>query len=320
MTRGQYIARRIAFALATVLLALVVNFFIFRAAPGDPTSQLLARPGVSAAYVQHLRHVYGVDQPLWTQFANYVAQLAQGNFGVSTSNHQLVSSNLMTALLNTLPMVAIGTLIAILLGLLAGVLLAWMRETKLEGPGLLGGLVTYALPSQWVGLVLLAVFAGVLPAGGIRDEFLIDPSPLARATDELRHMILPAATLALAIFGQYTFIVRSAMLDVLGADYMLTARAKGLSTRRILVHHGLRNALLPISSLTALLIGGIVGGAVLVETVFSWPGIGRATAQAVASRDYPTLQGAFLVITLSVVLCNLFVDLIAVKLDPRVTQ
>jgi ABC-type dipeptide/oligopeptide/nickel transport system permease component len=216
--------------------------------------------------------------------------------------------------------VLIATFLAIVLGLVIGVLIAWMRDTKAEGAGLLTILVTYALPTQWVGLILLFAFAGVLPSGGIEDQYLIDPSFTTHLVDELRHMILPGTAFALFLLGQYAFIVRSAMLDVMGEDYMLTARAKGLSTSRQLIRHGLRNALLPITSLTALILGQVVAGAILVETVFSFPGIGRATADAVGARDYPMLQGIFLILTCSVVAFNLLADTLAVRLDPRITQ
>jgi ABC-type dipeptide/oligopeptide/nickel transport system permease component len=320
MTRTQYLLRRVLFALLTVVIAVTVNFFIFRAAPGDPTSALALRPHTPPAYIQELRHQYGLDQGLLTQYVKYVQQLVGLHLGVSTTNHELVIDNLKTDLLNTAPMVLIATFLSIVLGLLIGVLIAWMRDTKAEGPGLLTILVTYALPTQWVGLILLYLFSGVLPSGGIEDQYLIDPSFTTHVLDELRHMILPGTAFALFLLGQYAFIVRSAMLDVMGEDYMLTARAKGLSTLRQLIHHALRNALLPISSLTALVLGQIVAGAILVETVFSYPGIGRATADAVISRDYPMLQGIFLILTVTVVICNLLADVIAVRLDPRVTQ
>jgi peptide/nickel transport system permease protein len=320
VSRSQYLFRRGLFAVLTVFIAVTVNFFIFRAAPGDPTSALALRPNVSATAVQALRHQYGLDQGLLSQYVKYLGQLVQLHLGVSTSSHNLVIHDIKTDLLNTLPMVVLATVLALGLGLVLGVGIAWMRDTKGEGPSLLTVLVTYALPTQWVGLILLYVFAGTLPSGGIEDQYLIDPSFLTHVVDELRHMILPGIAFALFMLGQYAFIVRSAMLDVMGEDYMLTARAKGLSTSRMLVRHGLRNAMLPISSLTALLLGQIVAGAILVETVFSYPGIGQATASAVSSRDYPMLQGIFLVVTVSVVVCNLIADAIAVRLDPRVTQ
>ncbi|HYV16522.1 MAG TPA: ABC transporter permease [Conexibacter sp.] len=320
MTRTRHVVRRIGFALVTVVAAVVANFLIFRAAPGSPISALSLRPGSSPAYRQHLLHQAGLDRSLPQQFGDYVGNLLHGRLGVSIANQQLVSANLKTAFLNTLPLVALATVMALALGLVVGVGLAWMRSSRLEGPGLLTVLTTYSLPTQWIGLVLLFVFAGTLPSGGISDEFLVDPSFFTAVGDRLQHMILPATALALSIFGQYAFIVRSAMLEVLGEDFMLTARAKGLSSMRLLTRHALSNALLPIVSLTALIVGSISGGTILVEAVFSYPGIGRAISSAVSSRDYPMLQGAFLMLTILVVFFNLVADLLAVKLDPRVTE
>jgi ABC-type dipeptide/oligopeptide/nickel transport system permease component len=319
VTRGEYLLRRLCFAVATVFIALSVNFFIFRAAPGNPTSLLLMRPNSTASYRQELLHRFGLDRSLWSQYVSYMRQIASGNFGVSTANSQLVTDNMKTALLNTLPMVILATVIAIVFGLLIGVLMAWARGTALENGGLMAALVAYALPTQWVGLLMLILFAGFLPTAGMSNPFLLNPSLLSRLWDELAHMILPATTLALGLFGQYALVVRSSMLDVLGEDYFLTARAKGNPRVRLLFHHGLRNALLPLTSLTALSVGSVVGGAVLVEIVFSWPGIGRAVAQAVTARDYPMLQGTLLLFTISVVACNFLADVLAVKIDPRVT-
>jgi peptide/nickel transport system permease protein len=320
MTRSQYVIRRLLFAVATVIIAVTVNFFIFRAAPGDPASRLGLLPNASPKFLAHLRHDYGVDQSIFAQYFRYLRELVHGHLGVSTSNQALVLTNIKQDLLNTLPMVALGTLLAIAIGLVVGVLLAWMRNTRVEGTGLTLVLATYAAPTQWLGLILLTLFAGTLPSGGIRDEFLVNPSFGTQALDLFRHMILPATALGLSIFGQYAFIVRASMLDVLGEDFMLTARAKGLPVRRQLIRHGLRNALLPITSLAALILGSIVGATILVETVFSYPGIGQATAQAVSERDYPMLQGSFLVLTVSVVVCNLIADLLVARLDPRVAN
>jgi ABC-type dipeptide/oligopeptide/nickel transport system permease component len=178
----------------------------------------------------------------------------------------------------------------------------------------------YSFPTQWLGLMLLILFAGVLPTSGMSDEFLIDPTWWEHTVDVLKHMILPSATLALTLYGEYTLIARSAMLETLSEDYVLTARAKGLSNATVVRRHAFRNALLPTTTLIALSLGYVVGGAILIETVFSWPGIGRAVYQAVLQRDYPMLQGAFLVLTLSVVVFNLLADLLYFRLDPRIKQ
>jgi peptide/nickel transport system permease protein len=168
--------------------------------------------------------------------------------------------------------------------------------------------------------MFIMLFAGWLPSGGRVDDLLINPSFWIHSQDVLRHMLLPSLTLGLVLYGQYTVVVRSAMVDALSEDYILTARAKGVSSVRLVVRHGLRNAMLPVTTLIALSLGYVVAGAILIETVFSWPGIGRAVYQAVLQRDYPLLQGAFLVLTVSVVFCNLVADLLYARLDPRVTR
>jgi len=160
----------------------------------------------------------------------------------------------------------------------------------------------------------------VLPTGGMSNEFLINPSFTTHVRDLAEHIALPALTLGLVLYGEYTLIVRSAMLETLGEDYVLTARAKGLKPWAVLRRHALRNAMLPITTLIALSLGYIVAGAILIETVFSWPGIGRAVYDAVLQRDYPMLQGAFLVLTISVVFFNLIADLLYFRLDPRITE
>src|SRR5947207_1519474 len=175
------------------------------------------------------------------------------------------------------------------------------------------------MPTHWLGLMLVILFTGVLPTGGMTDDFLIDPSFWTHIKDVLLHMVLPSLTLGLVLFGEYTLIVRSAMLETLGEDYILTARAKGLRPWTIVRKHALRNAMLPIATLVALSLGYIVAGAILIEIVFSWPGVGRAVYLAVQERDYPMLQGAFLLLTVSVVFFNLVADLLYFKLDPRVT-
>jgi ABC-type dipeptide/oligopeptide/nickel transport system permease component len=176
------------------------------------------------------------------------------------------------------------------------------------------------MPTHWLGLMLVILFTGILPTGGMSNDFLVNPSFWTHLKDLASHIALPSLTLGLVLYGEYTLIVRSAMLETLGEDYILTARAKGLRPGAILRKHALRNAMLPIATLVALSLGYIVAGAILVETVFSWPGIGRAVYDAVLARDYPMLQGAFLLLTVSVVFFNLVADLLYFKLDPRITQ
>jgi peptide/nickel transport system permease protein len=267
-----------------------------------------------------LKKQFGLDKSRGEQYVLYLKQLAHGNLGVSFANSQPVRSNLRTAIANSIPMVLLGTLFAIIVGTFTGVLAAWRRGTHLESASVTTALAFYSMPTHWLGLMLVILFAGILPTGGMTDEFLIDPSWWTHVKDVISHMVLPSLTLGLVLYGEYTLIVRSAMLETLGEDYILTARAKGLRPWTIVRRHALRNALLPIATLIALSLGYIVAGAILIETVFSWPGIGRAVYDAVLARDYPMLQGAFLILTVSVVFFNLLADLVYFKLDPRITQ
>ncbi len=320
MRGADYVIKRTLFALITVFVAITMNFVLFRLAPGDAVSNLSRVPHATPETRLAIRRQFGLDKSKGQQYVLYLKQLVHGNLGVSYANSQPVSSNLRTAIANSVPMVLLGTVFAIVVGTLTGVLAAWRRGTALETVGVTSALGFYSMPTHWLGLMLIILFAGILPTGGMTNEFLINPSWWTHFKDVLSHMALPSLTLGLVLFGEYTLIVRSAMLETLGEDYILTARAKGLRPWTIVRRHALRNALLPIATLVALSLGYIVAGAILIETVFSWPGIGRAVYDAVLARDYPMLQGAFLILTVSVVFFNLLADLLYFKLDPRITE
>ena len=320
MRGADYVIKRTAFALVTIFVALTLNFFLFRVIPGDAVSNLARVPHATPELRHTLEQEFGLDKPKWEQYVIYLKQLAHGNMGVSFSNQEPVWSNLKTDLANTLPMVTLGTVMAIVIGMLTGVFSAWRRGTVLDQVSTNVAIAFYSFPTQWLALVLLISLSSFLPSHGMTNDFLLDPTPWQHIKDVLLHMTLPSLTLALTLYGQYTLVVRSAMLETLGEDYILTARAKGLPQKTIVVRHALRNALLPTTTLIALSLGYIVAGAILIETVFSWPGIGSAVYQAVTQRDYPMLQGAFLVLTLSVVIANFVADLLYFKLDPRITE
>jgi len=320
MRGADYVIKRIGFAIVTVFVAVTINFVLFRLAPGSAVTNLARVPHATPELRQELKHEFGLDKSKGAQYVIFLKQLARGNLGVSFANQQPVWDNLRTALLNTLPMVFIGTLFAIVFGILTGVIAAWRRGTPTETVTVTSSLAFYSMPTHWLGLMLVIIFSGTLPTGGMTNDFLFNPSFWTHIKDLASHIVLPSLTLGLVLYGEYTLIVRSAMLETLGEDYILTARAKGLKSRTIVRRHALRNAMLPITTLVALSLGYIVAGAILVETVFSWPGIGRAVYQAVLERDYPMLQGAFLVLTISVVFFNLLADLLYFKLDPRITE
>ena len=319
MQSASYVLQRVLLALGTVFVAISLNFVLFRLAPGSAVSNLSRVPHASPAMRAELTKEFGLDQSKWQQYLIYLRELAHGNLGVSFANRQPVAHNLAEALGNTIPMVLTGTVIAILLGILTGSVAAWRRGGVTDHLNTNVAILFYSFPTQWLALMLLIVFAGVLPSSGMTDEFLVDPTFGQHVADVARHMALPALTMALTLYGQYTLVVRSAMLETLSEDYVLTARAKGLADRTIVRRHAFRNAMLPTTTMVALSLGYVVGGAILIETVFTWPGIGHAVYVAVTQRDYPMLQGAFLVLTLSVVTFNLLADLLYARLDPRVT-
>jgi ABC-type dipeptide/oligopeptide/nickel transport system permease component len=318
--RTDYLIKRVFFAIGTVFVAITLNFFLFRVLPGDAVRNLARVPQASKALRHSLEVQFGLDKPMWAQYLIYLKELAKGNMGVSFTNQQPVASNLREDLANTIPMVTLGTAFAIMIGIVTGVFSAWRRGTKLDRVSTNLAIAFYSFPTQWLALVLLIYLSAWFPSHGRTDPFLLDPSAWERLKDVLVHMALPSLTLALTLYGEYTLIVRSAMLETLGEDYVLTARAKGLPQRTIVTRHALRNAMLPITTLIALSLGYIVAGAILIETVFSWPGIGNAVYQAVNERDYPMLQGAFLVLTLSVVFFNFLADILYFKLDPRIIE
>jgi peptide/nickel transport system permease protein len=321
--RSDYLVKRVGFALITVFVAVTLNFVLFRAIPGDAVSALRCRQ-CTAAFKEYQRQELGLDDSLWEQYRLYVSNLLHGDLGSSLRTEKPVSGELWEPIKNTIPMIALGTLFAIVLGLTVGVVTAWRRGTATDKLGQYTGLAFYSMPPQWLGLLMVLFVAGALglPTSGIKDPILgilDDASTWDVIVDRLRHMILPALTIGLVLFGEYALITRSAMLETLGEDYVLTARAKGLSSWAIVRKHGLRNALLPIVTLVALSLGFIIGGFITIEYVFSYPGIGLAVVDAIDKRDYPVLQGAFLILTMSVIFFNLVADLLHFKLDPRVT-
>jgi peptide/nickel transport system permease protein len=321
MSGADYVLKRTLFALMTVLVAVTLNFVLFRAAPGDATSSLRSCRNCTPEFREALYRELGLDKPKLEQYWIYVKDLSQGDLGLSFVTRQPVWNELRQPILNTLPMVGLGYLIAMVLGVLVGVVAAWRRGTFLDWGGVATSLFFYSMPQQWFGLMLLIVFAGTLPASGIADPFIefTNPPWWTVLLDRLEHMILPSTTLGLVLYGQYALIVRSSMIEALGEDYIMTARAKGLSSFAIVRKHALRTSLLPIVTLAAITLGFVIGGDILVEAVFSYPGIGLATYEAVFDRDYPVLQGAFLLLTLSVIVANFVADLLYFKFDPRIT-
>jgi peptide/nickel transport system permease protein len=331
--RGGYLVSKIAWAIVTVAVVVTFNFVLFRVLPGDPAKSGMRDPRLNPAAVETLRQRFGLDKelfldlegdnPLDTQFTAYLGALARGDLGTSYAfRDQPVADLIGTALVNTLWLVLPSQVLAILLGSALGLFAAWRRGRAIDLASLSFSLFTWSLPTFFLGIILLVAGANWfgLPTAGritIGAEFA---SFGDLVWDVGRHLLLPTLTLTLILLGEYMLIMRSSVLDVFGEDYILTARAKGLSTYRIIRHHALRNAMLPMVTLIALNLGFTVSGAIQVEAVYSWPGLGALTVNAVGDRDYPVLQGAFLLLAVAVVVANLLAELVYGWLDPRVSE
>jgi len=322
MVNVEYIARKLAGLVVTVFLVLTFNFYLFRVLPGNPFALLFRGAGLSANAVQSLNAQFGLDQPLWVQYALYLKNTVSGNFGLSFQTRAPVVDLIVPALINTAILLAAASVISIIAGILIGMLAAWRRGSKFDVSASASTLVLYSMPTFWLGLVLMVV--GViyfgLPVAGMRSFTGVPEGVLSQFADLGRHMVLPLLTLVLGLTGQYVLVMKGALLDVFTEDFMITARAKGISNQKLLWDHGFRNAVLPMVALVALNLGLSIGGAVQTETVFSWPGMGLLIYHAIQARDYPVLQGTFLVVTVAVILANFVADMLYPVLDPRVTE
>jgi peptide/nickel transport system permease protein len=289
--------------------------------PDYPVTHIARGQHLDAEAVARLRSFYGLDLPLPSQFITYVAHLFRGDFGWSYTYQTSVGPIVAKALGNTVILVTISTLLVIGLGVLVGVFAASRRGTRTDGSLVIGSLVFWSLPTFWVGMLLIFVFAvalGWLPIAGMFTADAVYPTVFTKIADLARHLILPTVAMVLVDIAQFVLISRSSLLAVLSEDYMTTARAKGLSARRVLWRHGVRNALLPVVTATSLYASATVGGTIQVETVFSWPGMGQLIYLSVVRRDYPVMEACFLVFAVVVVLANFASDVLYRLLDPRV--
>jgi peptide/nickel transport system permease protein len=334
MERGNFVLRKVTFAFATLLIVLVFNFLLFRILPGDPIKLIIHSPRMTREAQDRIRTQFGLDKPVWldferlrqgdivgmfdSQFTAYFKNLIQGNLGVSFASRRDVSDMIKERVWRTVVLVFGGDMLAILFGMSLGMVAAWRRGTKLDAGILLWGLFSWALPTFFLGIILLILARGYLPIGGMVTPGLKPEDGIVYWKNVLEHLILPTVTMAIVFTSEYVLIMRSSVIEVLSEDYILTAKAKGLTTFRTLRDHALKNAMLPMVTMIALTLGYTVGGAIQVETVFSWPGLGRLMFEAVKKRDYPVLQGTFLLLAVSVIVANLLADLLYSVMDPRV--
>lgn len=315
-----FIVRRIFSSVASVFMLLTIAFILFRMLPGDPTSLMFRDPRLTQDQVVFLREKFGLDKPLWEQYVIYLVNTLRGDLGISFYYRRPVAEVLLERLLNTLLLLVPAVLISIAIGVLTGVVSAWKRGSRLEKALSGTALALYTLPTYWLGglLVLASINYLHLPVTGMGDYGVGYSSFMDHIKDLLSHMVLPLSTLVLVNYGGFTLLVRASMLDVLAEDYIRTYRAVGFGEGRILFKYGLKNAMLPTLTAISISIATSVSGAVLTETIFAWPGVGRLIYEAVFNRDYPLLQGAFLTVTVSVVLANLLADILYGLIDPRV--
>ncbi len=305
-----------------VWAAATLNFALPHLAPGDPVQYLYGGDnlGLAQEMVAQVRAGYGLDRPLIEQYGAFWAGLFQGDLGRSVQFNRPVLDVLGEYLPWTVALVAVSTALALLLGVALGAWAAWHRGRRRDAAGVAAVLALDSMPAFWIGMILIAVFAvnlGWFPSYGAAT---IDGEGVAWLVEVASRMVLPAATLTLATLGGFFLLTRAAMVTVLDEPFVRLARAKGVPERGIALHHALRNALLPVSTNLTLVLGTLLSGAVVVETVFAYPGLGRLIFDAVTARDHPLLQGAFLLVTLGIVGANVVADLIYPLLDPRVRR
>ena len=321
----DYVGKRTLQGIVTIILAVTLNFILFRIMPGDPSRAVSGDPRVDTATRLALIAKFGLDRPLFEQFVLYVANLLKGELGISfvQIGRPVVSIILGRKMINTLILMGSSMFIAFTLGIILGVIAAWKRGTKLDISFIVVSLATYSMPVFWFGMLLLLFFSyyiNIFPIAGTITPGVVHPNFFAYAKDYLHHLMAPMITLGVSFFGGYFLFMRDTILDVFTEDYMLTARAKGLSNRKVLFKHAMRNALLPMVSLMGVHITFLISGAVMTETVFSWDGLGRLIYDSVRNNDYPVLQGIFLFMAVLVVVASIIADIINAYLDPRIKE
>ncbi len=319
--RFRYAIRRLAQAVPVVLGIAVMNFFLVHLAPGDAATVLAGEAGsATPEYMAMLRHRFGLDQPLSVQLVHYVEQTLGLNLGFSFRYNMSVRALILERLGPTLLLMGTTLVISVGLGILLGLAAAVRAGTWSDTLISIGAIISYAAPLFWVGLMLIVAFSldlDWLPATGMEDVAMFYTG-WERVFDIVRHLVLPATTLSLFYLALYARLTRAAVLEQSGMEYVTTARAKGLPERRVTWSHVMRNAVLPVVTMAGIQTGSLLGGSVVVESVFGWPGLGLLAFEAVFARDVNLLLGIFFVSACVVVLVNLFVDLAYTFLDPRI--
>lgn len=316
-----FAAKRLLLAIPLLLAVAVVNFGLVQLAPGDPALILVGDYPAPPEYVEQVRADFGLDRPIPEQLARYLWQLAQGNLGYSFANRQPVLDLVLDRLGATLKLTLTALTFAAVVGVLLGVLAAIYRGTRIDGGVQAFTLAGYSVPEFWLGQLLILLFAihlGWLPSQGAQS--LRGPTEgLAGFLDSLRYLVLPAFALSFRYLALIARMTRASLLEVVNADFILAARARGASEASVLFVHALKNAAPPVITVIGYNLGFILAGAALIETVFGWPGIGRLLFDSITRRDYPVMTAILLLVAATVVVANLVTDIVHARLDPRVT-
>ncbi|MCA9838391.1 MAG: ABC transporter permease [Trueperaceae bacterium] len=310
-----YFLRQLFLAIPALFGVLIITFLLMRAVPGDVVTQLVGIDGnVSAERMEEMRRMFGLDLPLYEQFGQWIGAALQGDLGSSLRTGRPILLDLAMRFPVTLELTILSLMVALIIAIPLGVIAALYRGKLADSIISIFALLGLSIPGFFLGILLILLFSlklNVLPPAGY--------IPLQESlAQNLRHMILPAVSLGLVLAAAITRIVRSSMLEILGRDYIRTARAKGLAERSVTYRHALRNALIPVITVIGLQFGSLLGGAIIIEQVFSLPGVGRFALEGINLRDYPVVQGAVIVIAASFILVNLLVDLVYSLIDPRI--
>ncbi len=321
----RYVGSKCLASLASLFFVAIFNFFLFRVLPGDPAKMLTRNHAVPPEQIARLRQQMGINDPLFEQFRKYVWGLLHFDMGpVSFKFRQPVGTVIMDRIWPTVLLVGISTILCTIVGLWLGIHSAWRRDSLFDRVSTGTTLTLYAMPEFWLGMILILVLAtgfgpipGIFPTSGLITPG-VDPWSVKGILDVAYHLTLPVITLTLAYLAEYSLVMRSSLLDEMGEDYLVTARAKGLRDSEVRKRHAVPNALLPSFTLLVLYLGFVVSGAITIETVFSIPGLGLLSYEALKVPDLPVLQGVFLLFSAGVILANLIADLCYPLLDPRV--
>lgn len=316
------IARKLVYLIITVILILSFNFFLFRIMPGDPARALVGGHGqLTELQRETIYRLFGLDQPLYIQYLLYLRNSLTGQLGYSFRNKgRFVSDLVLERMQYTLMLVGAATVISIAVGVILGIISAWKRGKKIDLIFTGSGIILYSLPTYWFGMLLIMIFSarlGLFPTSG--PTSIPPPSdPIKYILDLGWHAFLPVCTFAFTAFADFSLIMRDSLIDVLTEDYIVTAHAKGLKETEVLRRHAVPNAMLPVVTQITMYLAWVTAGAIMIEIVFTWPGIGLMTYEAVFDRDFPVIQAVFLVFTITMVVANFIADIIYAWLDPRV--